>query len=172
MPFVVDGSVKKSVREAILDEVRTLPPEKEFVLIATGQYLGEGFDCPQADTLFLTFPISFKGKLIQYLGRIMRPYPGKTVAQVYDYDDVSVPVLRHMHLRRSQDLYLTGCSRHGHAQRPGHPEFLLMFEPPDALRSDLGLVRTNRSIEADAAVIKRSLAPRATKPELRGRNSQ
>lgn len=100
LPLVVDGSVKKSVREAILEDVRTLPPEKAFVLIATGQYLGEGFDCPQADTLFLTFPISFKGKLIQYLGRIMRPYPGKTVAHVYDYADVSVPVLKQMHLRR------------------------------------------------------------------------
>jgi superfamily II DNA or RNA helicase len=109
MPFVVDGSVKKSVREAILDEVRILPPEKEFVLIATGQYLGEGFDCPQVDTLFLTFPISFKGKLIQYLGRIMRPYPGKTVAHVYDYDDVSVPVLRHMHLRRLKTYAVLGA---------------------------------------------------------------
>ena len=109
LPLVVDGSVKKSVREAILDDVRTLPPEKAFVLIATGQYLGEGFDCPQADTLFLTFPISFKGKLIQYLGRIMRPYPGKTVAHVYDYADVSVPVLKQMHLRRLKTYAVLGA---------------------------------------------------------------
>jgi superfamily II DNA or RNA helicase len=109
LPFVVDGSVKKSVREAILDEVRILPPEQAFVLIATGQYLGEGFDCPQADTLFLTFPISFKGKLIQYLGRIMRPYPGKIVARVYDYADVSVPVLRQMHLRRLKTYAVLGA---------------------------------------------------------------
>jgi superfamily II DNA or RNA helicase len=109
MPLIIDGSVKKSVREAILEEVRTLPPEKDFVLIATGQYLGEGFDCPQADTLFLSFPISFKGKLIQYLGRIMRPYPGKTVAHVYDYADVSVPVLRQMHLRRLKTYTLLGA---------------------------------------------------------------
>lgn len=109
MPLIIDGSVKKSVREAILEEVRILPPEKEFVLIATGQYLGEGFDCPQADTLFLSFPISFKGKLIQYLGRIMRPYPGKTVAHVYDYADVSVPVLRQMHLRRLKTYTLLGA---------------------------------------------------------------
>ena len=100
-PFVVDGSVKKSVR--------TLPPEKDLVLIATGQYLGEGFDCPQADTLFLTFPISFKGKLIQYLGRIMRPSPGKTMAHVYDYADVSVPVLRQMHLRRLKTYAVLGA---------------------------------------------------------------
>ncbi|MEK6587541.1 MAG: DEAD/DEAH box helicase family protein, partial [Chloroflexota bacterium] len=109
LPLVVDGSVKKSIREAILDDVRTLPPEKEFVLIATGQYLGEGFDCPQADTLFLTFPISFKGKLIQYLGRIMRPYLGKTVAHVYDYADVSVPVLKQMHLRRLKTYAVLGA---------------------------------------------------------------
>jgi superfamily II DNA or RNA helicase len=69
-------------------------------VIATGQYLGEGFDCPQIDTLFLAFPISFKGKLVQYVGRTLRSYEGKERVQVYDYADVQVPVLRAMHLRR------------------------------------------------------------------------
>lgn len=107
--FVVDGTVKKAVREAILNEVRSLPPDRDLVLISTGQYLGEGFDCPQVDTLFLTFPVSFKGKLIQYLGRIMRPYRGKTVARVYDYADVAVPVLRHMYMRRLKTYELLGA---------------------------------------------------------------
>lgn len=47
------------------------------MLVATGQYLGEGFDCPKIDALFMTFPVAFRGKLVQYVGRILREYPGK-----------------------------------------------------------------------------------------------
>ncbi len=57
------------------------------VLIATGQLLGEGFDCPELSTLFLTTPIRFSGRLIQYLGRVLRPAPGKGTPIVYDYVD-------------------------------------------------------------------------------------
>ena len=57
--------------------------------MATGSYIGEGFDCPVLDTLFLAAPIAFKGRLVQYAGRIMRPYPGKSTAEVHDYHDVS-----------------------------------------------------------------------------------
>lgn len=63
--------------------------------MATGSYLGEGFDCPALDTLFLVAPIAFKGRLVQYVGRIVRPHPGKTVAQVHDYHDAHVGVLAH-----------------------------------------------------------------------------
>jgi superfamily II DNA or RNA helicase len=70
------------------------------VIVATGQYLGEGFDSPRLDTLFLTFPVSFKGRLVQYTGRLMRAEVGKTTVRVYDYTDTRVPVLRAMHARR------------------------------------------------------------------------
>ncbi|MGH7753110.1 MAG: DEAD/DEAH box helicase, partial [Gemmatimonadales bacterium] len=71
-----------------------------LLIIATGQYLGEGFDCPEIDTLFLAFPVSFKGKLVQYVGRAMRPYEGKTSVLVYDYKDSQVAILNRMHQRR------------------------------------------------------------------------
>jgi superfamily II DNA or RNA helicase len=99
-PFVLNGSMPARARATVTGAVRAAPPDQPFLLIATGQYLGEGFDCPQIDTLFLTFPISFKGKLIQYVGRLLRSHPGKTAVQLYDYADIQVPVLKHMHTKR------------------------------------------------------------------------
>ena len=63
------------------------------VVIATGQLIGEGFDCPRLETLFLVTPIRFSGRLLQYLGRVLRPAPGKERARVFDYVDVHVDTL-------------------------------------------------------------------------------
>jgi hypothetical protein len=60
--------------------------------VATGPYIGEGFDCPKLDTLFLTAPIAFKGRLVQYAGRVLRPHPGKEPAEVHDYASMSFGV--------------------------------------------------------------------------------
>jgi superfamily II DNA or RNA helicase len=82
-----------------------------LVVVATGQYLREGFDCPQLDALFLAFPVAFKGRLVQYTGRLMRAQGGKTSVRVYDYADVRVPVLRAMHNRRLATYNTLGFSR-------------------------------------------------------------
>ena len=63
------------------------------VLVATGQLIGEGFDCRELSTLFLATPIRFNGRLLQYLGRVLRPAPGKVKARIYDYLDIQVGVL-------------------------------------------------------------------------------
>ncbi len=63
------------------------------VVVATGQLIGEGFDCPRLETLFLVTPIRFSGRLLQYLGRVLRPAPGKERARVFDYVDVHVDTL-------------------------------------------------------------------------------
>ncbi|OHC65243.1 MAG: hypothetical protein A2040_08905 [Rhodocyclales bacterium GWA2_65_19] len=101
-PFVLHGGQGKKERTAILKSIQDTPRDKDLIVVATGQYLGEGFDCPRLDTLFLTFPVAFKGKMIQYAGRIMRESPGKTDAEVYDYVDVRAPVLKHMFFRRQK----------------------------------------------------------------------
>jgi superfamily II DNA or RNA helicase len=64
------------------------------VLIATGQLLGEGFDCPNLSSLFLATPIRFSGRVLQYIGRVLRPAPGKHQARIFDYVDVHIGVLK------------------------------------------------------------------------------
>ena len=100
VPHVLTGGLGKRARQAILEQIDNTAPDQPLALVATGQYLGEGFDCPQLDTLFLAFPVSFKGRLVQYTGRLTRTHDGKTIARVYDYADTRVPVLRAMHRRR------------------------------------------------------------------------
>jgi superfamily II DNA or RNA helicase len=121
-PVVLDGSVKKKARRAILSAIREAPPAVDLLIVATGQYLGEGFDCPQIDTLFLAFPVSFKGKLVQYVGRALRACEGKTQVWVYDYVDAQVPLLKRMSLRRLKTYRALGFTRPGSAGMAGHPE--------------------------------------------------
>lgn len=99
-PVVLEGGLGKRARTARLGEIERTPMSEPLVVVATGQYLGEGFDCPQLDALFLAFPVSFKGRLVQYTGRLLRAHDNKTGVRVYDYADIRVPVLRAMHIRR------------------------------------------------------------------------
>jgi superfamily II DNA or RNA helicase len=81
---VLTGDLSDEDRKLI---VNGLNAGRVKVVIATGQLIGEGFDCKNLSTLFLTTPIRFDGRLIQYLGRVLRPAPGKEKARVYDYVD-------------------------------------------------------------------------------------
>ncbi|HLC25216.1 MAG TPA: DEAD/DEAH box helicase family protein, partial [bacterium] len=99
-PLVLDGGLRKKERAALFKAIRDTPSDDDLLVIATGQYLGEGFDCPQLDTLFLVFPQAFRGRLVQYTGRLMRTFEGKRTVRVYDYADAQVPVLRKMHSKR------------------------------------------------------------------------
>jgi superfamily II DNA or RNA helicase len=110
-PLVLEGSLGKRARATIIQQIENSSPTDKLVVVATGQYLGEGFDCPQLDTLFLAFPVSFKGRLVQYTGRLMRANEGKTDVRVYDYADTHVPVLRAMHTRRVATYKSLGFTR-------------------------------------------------------------
>ena len=80
--------------------MKELPPDRTMILIATGQKIGEGFDCPRLDTLMLAAPVSFAGRLEQYVGRLSREYDGKKRVIVYDYIDSQIPVFDGMYQKR------------------------------------------------------------------------
>jgi superfamily II DNA or RNA helicase len=91
--------LSKVEREATYATLRQ-SGEQERLILATGRYLGEGFDDDRLDTLFLTMPISWKGTLAQYVGRLHRRRGGKTDMRVVDYVDRSVPILVRMATKR------------------------------------------------------------------------
>ncbi|MEN8251019.1 MAG: hypothetical protein ABFS32_18950 [Bacteroidota bacterium] len=80
------------------------------VVIATGKYIGEGFDLAKLDTLILALPISWKGSLAQYVGRIHRQFNGKGRVTVYDYVDQTLPMLRRMFQKRIKGYEAMGYS--------------------------------------------------------------
>ena len=89
---VLRGGMKARERQVVSQRLAS-PPDSPLLIVGTASFIGEGFDCPPLDTLFLAAPISFRGRLVQNLGRITRPYPGKTTATVHDYYDELTPVI-------------------------------------------------------------------------------
>ena len=98
--IVMKGGMGKKQRQAALNALESLPDDAEKAVLATGRYLGEGFDDERLDTLFLTLPISWRGTLNQYAGRLHRIYDSKKKVVIYDYADLNVPVLARMYDRR------------------------------------------------------------------------
>ena len=86
-------------REA-MQRLQTIPDSEQLVIVATGKYVGEGFDYPRLDTLFLALPISWKGLLTQYAGRLHREYEGKKDVRIYDYIDIHEPICDSMYRKR------------------------------------------------------------------------
>jgi superfamily II DNA or RNA helicase len=97
---VLRGGDGTKRRRAILDELATIPRDAQRLVLATGRYVGEGFDDARLDTLFLVMPVSWKGTVVQYAGRLLRRAPGKTEVRIHDYVDALVPLLAKMAERR------------------------------------------------------------------------
>jgi superfamily II DNA or RNA helicase len=81
----------KKETEAVRERLARIPYDEERVLLATGKYIGEGFDDPRLDTLFVTLPISWRGTVAQYVGRLHRLHESKREVRVYDYADLDCP---------------------------------------------------------------------------------
>jgi superfamily II DNA or RNA helicase len=106
--IVMKGGMGKKQRKAALNALESLPDGAEKAVLATGRYLGEGFDDERLDTLFLTLPISWRGTLNQYAGRLHRIHDSKKEVVIYDYVDLDVPVLARMYGRRIKGYHSIG----------------------------------------------------------------
>ena len=93
------------------DRLASIPDRAERLVLATGRYIGEGFDDARLDTLFLAMPVSWKGTLIQYSGRLHRRHPAKTEVRIYDYVDREVPMLLRMFEKRLPTYRAIGYAR-------------------------------------------------------------
>ncbi len=105
---VLQGGMGVKQRRKVIEHLTAIPTEEERLILATGRYIGEGFDDARLDTLFLALPFSWKGMLVQYAGRLHRLHPGKDEVQVYDYVDNSVPMLAKMHEKRMKGFKAMG----------------------------------------------------------------
>jgi superfamily II DNA or RNA helicase/very-short-patch-repair endonuclease len=105
---VLRGGMSRKQRQEAADRLAAIPRDEGRVILATGRYVGEGFDDPRLDTLFVTLPVSWRGTIAQYVGRLHRLYDGKREVRVYDYADVNVPMLGRMFDRRCEGYEAVG----------------------------------------------------------------
>jgi superfamily II DNA or RNA helicase len=98
--IVLQGGMSSKERKTVMEKLGNISDDEERILIATGSYIGEGFDDARLDTLFLAMPVSWKGTLAQYSGRLHRTHHNKTEVHIYDYVDHLVPMLERMNEKR------------------------------------------------------------------------
>jgi superfamily II DNA or RNA helicase len=110
--IVLRGGMGKKQRKALADQLINIPDQEERVIISTGRYIGEGFDDARLDTLFLVLPISWRGTLQQYAGRLHRLHDNKRIVQIYDYVDVNAPMLMRMYDKRLKGYNAIGYNIH------------------------------------------------------------
>jgi superfamily II DNA or RNA helicase len=106
--FVLHGRLSKKQRSALITSLDALPPDAPRVLLATGKLVGEGFDHPPLDTLILAMPVSWKGTLQQYAGRLHREHATKTDVRIIDFVDTGHPALMRMWDKRQRGYKAMG----------------------------------------------------------------
>ncbi len=139
---VLRAGMSKKQRQAVTDRLAAIPRDEARVILATGKYVGEGFDDPRLDTLFLTLPVSWRGTIAQYAGRLHRLYDGKREVRIYDYADLNVPMLARMFDRRCLGYEAVGYTIVLPASAiPGWPADVVLPSDPVWKRDYSGSVR-------------------------------
>jgi superfamily II DNA or RNA helicase len=123
--IILTGNMSKKERRLELDRLEMVPDNEERLIIATGKYIGEGFDDPRLDTLFLAMPISWKGTLQQYVGRLHRIHSNKQEVKVFDYADMGVPVLKAMFEKRLRGYKSMGYTLVGEKEKDSNEQMKL-----------------------------------------------
>ena len=122
--IILFGTSSQKEKRETLAKLEAIPDNEKLIIIATGKYVGEGFDYPRLDTLFLALPIAWKGKVAQYTGRLHRNYTGKTEVQVYDYVDIHVPMLEKMYQKRVKGYAAVGYKAKIKTNEPITPDLI------------------------------------------------
>jgi superfamily II DNA or RNA helicase len=147
---VLQGGMGAKADRAVRAQLDAIPASEERLLLATGRYVGEGFDDARLDTLFLALPVSWRGTLVQYTGRLHRLHPGKREVRIFDYVDRDVPVLLRMFEKRLRGYRAIGYARGeaplGYAE-PGPGEDLVAEYDDDVIRTLDHEFATDRSDE-------------------------
>lgn len=140
--ILLTGKLSNKERKQAFD--RICSHREKQVIIATGKLVGEGFDQPSLDTLFLVMPISWKGTVVQYVGRLHRSIEGKNEVRVYDYVDVRVGILENMYHKRLKGYRSVGYSIKTSTQVETDESFFYNYS--DALKNiQVDLVNANSS---------------------------
>lgn len=105
---VLRGGATAIQRRALMEALATVPKGEPLAILATGRYIGEGFDDARLDTLFLALPVSWKGTLVQYAGRLHRLHPDKREVRIYDYVDQDIPTCMRMFDKRMKGYRALG----------------------------------------------------------------
>jgi superfamily II DNA or RNA helicase len=113
-PLLLHGGLSAKARRQAIANLAT--GDGQALAVATGPFIGEGFDCPPLDTVFLVFPMKFKGKVVQYVGRVLRRHDGKDTVEVHDYVDEAVPILAYTRREREAGYASLGFERPLRAQ--------------------------------------------------------
>ncbi len=126
IPEVITATGGKGIKKTreTFSRIANTPTDRPLTLVATGRYIGEGFDEPRLDTLFLAMPISWKGTLQQYAGRLHRLYERKSEVQIYDYVDIHVRMLLGMYYKRLNGYGAIGYKAKGELYDAGGTDFI------------------------------------------------
>lgn len=108
--FRLVGNDSAKTKREVMEQLSLILADEPLVVVATGKYVGEGFDLPRLDTLMLALPVSWKGLIAQYTGRLHRNYPGKSETRIYDYIDLRVPICDSMYRKRLHGYKAVGYS--------------------------------------------------------------
>ncbi len=126
--IVLHGGLSTRKRKEALASLTAIPNGEERLVVATGRYIGEGFDDPRLDTLVLALPVAWRGTVVQYAGRLHRKHAGKTEVRIHDYRDGNVPVLARMIEKRIRAYRAIGYELKDTAARSAPAEHVIEYD--------------------------------------------
>lgn len=132
-PILLTGEIGAKERKAILNSLPGFEHEHR-IIVATESLLSEGFDLSYIDTLFIATPISWDGSVTQQVGRLHRSHEGKQQVEIFDYIDLSIPMLARMYQKRLKTYAKLGYEIYS-AEDSEQPDYNILIEPANAIEA-------------------------------------